>query len=222
VFVRSGTNWTQQAYLKAHQANGNDNFGSSVAVSGDTVVVGASGEASSTTGVNSTPNESALDAGAAYVFVRSGTNWTQQAYLKAHQVNQYDSFGWSVAVSGDTVVVGAVNEASTTTGVNSTPNELAGEAGAAYVFVRSGTTWTQRAYLKAHQVNGRVQPYNPQLYNRGDQFGTSVAVSGDTVVVGAPYEDSSTTGVNSTPNEGAKDAGAAYVFIGLGLPSARR
>ena len=77
-------------------------------------------------------------AGAAYVFVRSGTNWTQQAYIKAHQVNTFDYFGWSVAVSGDTVVVGAYQEDSSTTGVNSTPNESATMAGAAYVFAGVG------------------------------------------------------------------------------------
>jgi len=204
VFVRSGTNWTQQAYLKAHQVNADDYFGTSVAVAGDTVVVGAYGEDSSTTGVNSTPNESAGDAGAAYVFVRSGTNWTQQAYLKAHQVNEYDFFGYSVAVVGNRAVVGAFLEGSSTTGVNSTPNESAFGAGAAYVFLRSGTNWTQQAYLKAHQVTA------------GDYFGTSVAMVGDTVVVGASREDSGTTGVNTTPNENSTDAGAAYVFVRSG------
>src|SRR4030095_14619064 len=116
---------------KAHQVSSNDFFGYSVAVSGDTGVVGAYQEDSSTTGVNSTPDENTLDAGAAYVFVRNGTNWTQQAYLKAHQVNAQDYFGISVAVSGDTVVVGAFLEDSSTTGVNSTPNENAVNAGAA-------------------------------------------------------------------------------------------
>jgi hypothetical protein len=204
VFVRNGGSWTQQAYLKAHQVNGGDWFGYSVAVSGDTVLVGAHGEASTTTGGDSTPDESAMQSGAAYVFVRSGTTWTQQAYLKAHQVNAFDSFGHSVAVSDDTAVVGAPFEASSTTGVNSTPDESVPQVGAAYVFVRSGTTWTQQAYLKAHQVN------------MADQFGWSVAVSGDTTVVGAPFEGSSTTGVNSTPNENAGSAGAAYVFVRSG------
>jgi hypothetical protein len=150
--------------------------------------------------VNSTPNESATDAGAAYVFVRSGTTWSQQAYLKASNTGISDSFGWSAAVSGDMVVVGAYHEDSSTTGVNSTPNESATDAGAAYVFVRSGTTWSQQAYLKASNTRA------------GDDFGISVAVSGDTVVVGADLEDSSTTGVNSTPDESATNAGAAYVF----------
>ena len=205
VFVRSGTTWSQQAYLKASQVTAADQFGISVAVSGDTVVVGARNEDSSTTGVASTPTESASNAGAAYVFVRSGTAWSQQAYLKASQVTASDRFGWSVAVSGDTVVVGAYGEDSSTTGVNSTPDESAADAGAAYVFVRSGTTWSQQAYLKASQVTA------------GDLFGYSVAVSGDTVVVGAIQEASSTTGVNSTPNELASNAGAAYVFTGLGV-----
>ena len=85
------------AYLKAHQVTAGDVFGTSVAVSGDTVVVGANGEDSSTTGVNSIPDEGASAAGAAYVFVRSGSTWSQQAYLKAHQVTAYDNFGISVA-----------------------------------------------------------------------------------------------------------------------------
>ena len=120
-----------------------------MAVSGDTVVVGAHAEDSSTTGVDSTPDEGALNSGAAYVFTRSGTTWSQQAYLKASNPGAYDWFGTSVAVSGDTVVVGAYLEDSSTIGVNSAPNELASDSGAAYVFTRSGTTWSQQAYLKA-------------------------------------------------------------------------
>ena len=209
VFVRSGTTWTQQAYLKASQVTAGDQFGVSVAVSGDTVVVGANQEDSSTTGVNSTPNESASGSGAAYVFVRSGTTWTQQAYLKASQVNASDTFGLSVAVSVDTVVVGGNLEDSSTTGVNSTPDESAADSGAAYVFLRSGTTWTQQAYLKASNTPSSSS-------GEGDGFGNSVAVSVDTVVVGAPREDGSTTGVNSTPDESAANAGAAYVFVRSG------
>jgi hypothetical protein len=206
VFVRSGTTWSQQAYLKASQVGAADNFGNSVAVSGDTLVVGNLGEDSSTTGINSTPNESGANSGAANVFVRSGTTWSQQAYLKASQVSGGDTFGASVALSGDTLVVSAYAEDSSTTGVNSTPNESASEAGAAYVFVRSATTWSQQAYLKASQVTVN------------DSFGISVALSGETVVVGAHAEDSSTTGINGTPNESATQSGAAYIFTGLGLP----
>ena len=100
--------WTQQAYLKASNPGAVDQFGQSVAISGDTVVVGARYEDSSTTGVNTTPNESGVESGAAYVFVRNSGVWTQQAYLKASNSESGDQFGWSVAISGDTVVVGCL------------------------------------------------------------------------------------------------------------------
>jgi hypothetical protein len=217
VFARNGTAWSQQAYLKASNTGVHDKFGESVSVSGDTVVVGASQEDSSTTEVNSTPDQSAFNSGAAYVFVRNGTTWSQQAYLKAGNAEGGDLFGKSVAVSGDTVVVGAVSEAGNM--LEGTPSETGSakgvntdispfgsgyfpiDSGAAYVFVRSGTAWSQQAYLKAGNTGA------------GDNFGTSVAVSGDTLVVGAPYEDSGTTGVNSTPDEIAPYSGAAYVFV---------
>ena len=95
-----------------------DGIGNRVAVSGDTVVVGAAFEDSSTTGVGGTPNELAAEAGAAYVFVRSGSTWTQQAYIKARNAQAADYFGFDVAVSGGTVVVGADSEDSSTMGVN--------------------------------------------------------------------------------------------------------
>jgi hypothetical protein len=200
VFVRSGSTWSQQAYLKPMQINAGDNFGESVAVNGDTVVVGAPDEDSSIGGVNFTPNESASSAGAAYVFVRSGTTWSQQAYLKAVQVSAGDLFGTSVAVSGTSVIVGARSEDSSTSGINSSPNETASAAGAAYVFVRNGTAWSQQAYLKASNTG------------TGDRFGSAVTISSNTAIVGAAGEDSGTTGVNSVPDEGGADSGAAYVF----------
>ncbi|MCX6876085.1 MAG: FG-GAP repeat protein [Verrucomicrobia bacterium] len=207
VFVRSGNTWTQQAYLKASNTGTNDIFGTSVGVSGDTVVVGANGEASSASGVNGNQaDNTAANAGAAYVFIRSGTTWLQQAYLKASNTGSNDSFGSSVAISDNTVVIGASSEASGVTGVNG--NQLdnsASSAGAAYVFFRSGTTWSQQAYLKASNTGA------------GDFFGRFVAVSGDTVVVGASNEDSNATGVNgSQTNNSATDSGAAYVFVRSG------
>ena len=90
--------------------------------------------------------------GAAYVFVRSSGTWVQQAYLKASNTGASDSFGESVAVSGDTIVVGAVLEDSNATGVNGNQNDnSASNSGAAYVFVRNSMTqqWSQEAYLKA-------------------------------------------------------------------------
>jgi len=209
VFVRSGTNWTQQAFLKASNRGDNDQFGWSVAASGDTVVIGAYGEDSNTTGVNSNQvNNSASDSGAAYVFVRSGTNWTQQAYLKASDTASSDKFGTSVALSGETLVIGAPEETSSFAGVQNTAlrtteqtNNSATSSGAAYVFTRSGTNWTQQAYLKAFNTGS------------GDQFGISVAVSDNTIAVGAWNEDSA-GGINSDGNSNnATNSGAAYVFV---------
>ncbi len=167
VFVRSGGIWTQQAYLKASNTGAGDGFGDSVAVSGDTVVVGASGEDSNATGVDGNQGDnSASHSGAAYVFIRSGGIWTQQAYLKASNTGADDDFGNSVAVSGDTVVVGAYSEDSNATGVDGNQGDNSASAsGAAYVFTRSGGIWTQQAYLKAsntgaddrlRQLGGRV------------------------------------------------------------------
>ena len=121
----------------------------SVAVSrsrGDTIVVGVRHEDSNATGVDGNQaNNSAGDAGAAYMFVRSGGGWSQQAYLKASNTDGGDEFGHSVAVSGDTVVVGAWREKSNSTGVDGDQaNNSPGDAGAAYMFVRSGGAGASR------------------------------------------------------------------------------
>ena len=117
-------------------------------------------------------------------------------------------FGDSVAVSGDTVVVGAYRRGQQRHRGERQPErqQRRSTAGAAYVFVRSGTTWSQQAYLKASNTGA------------GDDFGSSgVAVSGDTVVVGRIGEDSNATGVNGNQSDNsAPDSGAAYVFTGLG------
>lgn len=207
VFVRSGTTWTQQAYLKASNTARSDLFGAVVAVSGDTIVVGAPGEDSSATGVNGNQADNSADfAGAAYVFVRNGTNWTQQAYLKASNTGGNDWFGFSVAAAGDTIVVGAPNESSSATGVNGNQTDnSAAFSGAAYVFVRNGTNWTQQAYLKASNTDA------------DDGFGDVVSVSADTIVVGAPRESSNATGINGDQNDNsARDSGAAYRFVRSG------
>ncbi len=207
IFVRNGTNWVQQAYLKASNTGADDGFGWAVAVSGDTVVVAAYNEDSNATGVNGDPaNNSATESGAAYIFVRNGTNWVQQAYLKGSNTGAHDAFGWAVAMSGDTVVVGAPGEDSNASGVNGNQsNNSLSFAGAAYVFVRSGTNWSQQAYLKTS---------NPR---DSDNFGATVAVSGDTVVVGTYNESSSATGVNGDQTDNsAPAAGAAYVFVRTG------
>jgi hypothetical protein len=136
----------QQAYIKASNAGVpspgetfgiNQNFGWSVAIAGNTMVIGAPFENSSATGVNGNQtNNSAADSGAACVFVRDGTNWNQQAYLKASNTGANDFFGFRVAVSGNTVVVAALLEDSIATGVNGNQtNNSATDSGAAYVFV---------------------------------------------------------------------------------------
>ena len=205
--MRSGTNWSQQAYLKASNTGAGDQFGLLAAASGDTVVISAPHEASNATGVNGIQtNNNAVGSGAVYVFVRNGTNWSQQAYLKASNTGAGDNFGEPVDVSGDTIVVGAEAEDSNATGVNGilTNNSAAG-SGAAYVFVRNGTNWSQQAYLKASNTGAN------------DLFGLVVAHSGNTVVVGAPFEASNAIGVNGNQsNNSAANSGAVYVFTGLG------
>ena len=202
VFSRNGTTWTQQATLKASNAGANDLFGKSVAVSGETAVVGAYQEDSNAIGVGgSQSNNSAVDSGAAYVFTRSVTTWTQQAYLKASNTGGGDQFGDSVAVSGDTVVVGAGHEDSNAAETDNS----ASDSGAAYVFARSGTSWTQQDYLKASNAGA------------GDLFGSSVAVAGNTAMIGASGEASNATGVGGIETDNSLAiSGAAYLFNGLG------
>lgn len=203
VFTRSGTTWSQQAYLKAFNSDALDSFGASVAISGDTVVVGAYGERSNATGVNGDQSDnSAVDAGAAYIFVRNGTTWSQQAYLKASNTDAGDFFGYSVSLSDDTVVVGAQFESSNAKGINGDQGDnSASQAGAAYIFVRNGTTWSQQAYMKASNTDA------------SDSFGVSVAISGNTAVVGANFESSNATGINGDQTDNsAGSSGAAYVF----------
>ena len=165
---------SQEAYLKASNSDELDQFGGSVAISGDTIVVGAFGEDSEANGIGGDQmDNSASSVGAVYVFVRSGDMWSQEAYLKASNSDESDLFGESVAISGDTIVVGARGEDSGANGVNGDETDnSASLAGAAYVFVRNGSTWSQQAYLKAS---------NSEAF---DRFGNSVTISGDTLVVG--------------------------------------
>jgi len=207
VFVRSGKTWSQQAYLKASNTGAGDNFGRAVALSGDTLAVGAAQEASAATGVNGNQNDnSAIGAGAVYVFVRTGTVWTQQAYLKASNTDRFDAFGCAVALSGDTLAIGATGEASAAIGIDGNQaDNTAGSAGAVYVFARTGATWAQQAYVK------------PSNTGAGDDFGAALALSNDTLVVGATGEASAATGVGGNQaDNSAPGAGAVYVFTRSG------
>jgi FG-GAP repeat len=209
VFTRNGMTWNQQAYIKASNTGTGDLFGSSVALSADgsTLAVAAVGESSKATGIDSFQSDnSAPGAGAVYVFTRSGTTWSQQAYLKASNTGAGDEFGFSVALSADGSILGAgarlEDSAATGIGGNQTSNS-AGEAGAVYVFTRIGTTWSQQAYVKASNTNG------------GDDFGYSVALSADgaTLAVGAFQEDGAATGINGNQaSNSTLGAGAVYVF----------
>lgn len=222
VFLESSSGWDQEAKLSASDASAFSTFGESLSLSGDTLLVGASGD-----GANGS------FAGAAYVFTRSGSTWTQEAKLLAADGAANDLFGFAVALDGDSAVVGAWldDDAGTSSGsayvfvrngglwtqqAKLLPNDLAdrdnfGEvvaisgdtivcgarhddddglsSGSAYAFVRSGNNWSQQAKFVASDGAGF------------DTFGCSVAISGDTVLVGACLED-----------EGGMNAGAAYVF----------
>ena len=191
VFTRDSSGaWTQQAYVKGSDNSKNDQFGSSVSLDKDTLVVGA-------------PTN-----GKVYMFNRSDTTWTQQGYFNPSGMG----FGSSVSVSGDTAAVGAPLESSNAIGINGDPNNTsAPNSGAVFTFVRTGVTWSQEAYIKASNTDAH------DLI--GDRFGTSVALSGDTLAVGAPLEDSNARGVyptgqnDSVQNDNsAANAGAVYVF----------
>jgi trimeric autotransporter adhesin len=270
VFVRTGSTWTQQAYLKASNTDADDYFGFAVSLHRDTLAVSAVAEKSKAIGVDGDQgDDSQTFAGAVYVFVRTGSTWAQQAYLKASNTDADDKFGWSVGLRDNTLVVGAPFEDSNATGVDGDQDDNSASAsGAAYVFTRSGSTWTQLAYLKAsnsrasglfgmsvawdgttlavgapgessHAIGidgdqeddsavasgavylfGHVgEPWVQQAYIKAsntaefDRFGTAVALDGDTLVVGAPYEGSNATGMDGDQdNNTAPNSGAAYVF----------
>jgi cysteine-rich repeat protein len=213
VFTRSGATWIQQAYLKASNTDAGDAFGLSVALSSDgaTLAVGTLFESSAATGVGGDQaDDSAILAGAVYVFARSGAMWSQQAYLKASNTEAEDYFGISVALSGDgsLLAVGAHGEDSAATGIDGDQQDNSLQvSGAVYVFGRTGAIWSQRAYVKASNTG---QP---------DGFGMSVALSvdGSTLAVGAPFEQSAATGVggNGADNT-AVMSGAVYVFARSG------
>jgi len=177
VFVKPSGGWsdaTQTAKLTASDGTANDHFGISVSVSGDTIVVGAPHD-----------NDNGTESGSAYVFVKPSDGWsdtTQTAKLTASDGAVEDNFGWSVSVSGDTVVVGAVDDDANGDG-----------SGSAYVFEKPSGGWSDATQTaKLADIDGAAD----------DDFGWSVSVSGDTIVVGAPYDDDN--GTNS---------GSAHVYM---------
>lgn len=203
--------FTFQAKIKPSNPTASDYFGVAIDLSndGNTLVVGASGEDGGTTGVNPVQNNLVADAGAVYVYTRSGTNWTEQAYIKAPSITTSDKFGTSVAISGDgnVIAVGVPFEDGSLTGINPAVNELAANAGAVYTYTRSGSTWVYDSYIK------------PSNTGAGDNFGEKgldLNLNGTTLVVTAPLEDGSNFGINPLQNNSAANSGAVYVFLKTG------
>jgi FG-GAP repeat len=162
VFVRAGDTWVEQQTLVPSDGAQGDSFGESVALSGDSIVVGAPDD-----------DDAGFRSGAAYVFVRVAGVWTEEAKLLADDGSPYDELGIAVAIEGDTVVAGAPEN-------HDTSGTLPGSA---YVFIRSAGSWTLDATLL------------PAARAPRDGFGRAVALGGDTIVVGAPWDkDAPVTG----------------------------
>ncbi len=167
VFAKVDGIWAQTAKLSAEEGTAGDFFGTSVALSGETAIVGAWGD-----------DDSGDDSGSAYVFAKVGGIWMQTATLTAEDGAAGDFFGTSVALSGETAIVGAWGD-----------DDSGDDSGSAYMFEKVAGVWTQTAKLIVDGVESN------------DQFGLSVALSGETAVVGAPFDDDS-----------GDDSGAAYMF----------
>jgi len=213
VYTRSGTTWALQSYLKASNAEGGDSLGVIVSISddGNTIAGGILDEDCMSTGVNpsnacDSDQKDDTSVGAAVVFVRQGTQWAQQAFIKASNTGKEDWFGSRLQISGDgnTLAIAAQLEDSAAQGINGKQDDdSAQEAGAVYFFTRSGTSWAQKAYVKSS---------NDEAF---DEFGSSVALSRDgrTLAVGARGEDSGAKGIDGNQADNSmKEAGAVYVF----------
>jgi hypothetical protein len=177
VFVRSQSIpniWTQQAKLSFIDGSTGDQFASSVAIAGNSAIVGAPADTIGTS----------LRQGSTIVFVRSGSTWQQQERLIAADGAADDQFGTSVGLFGNTAIVG------------SNGDDIGSNAaqGSAYIFARSGTTWSFQAKLLASDGSA------------GDQFGHSVGISNETAIVGSPRDTV----------DGLLEAGSAYVFTRSG------
>lgn len=167
VFTRSDAGWSQEAKLTANDAEAGDQFGGSIALFGETILVGARRD-----------DDNGDESGAAYLFTRYGSDWIQQAKLTAADGEAGAEFGRSVALSDDTVIIGAARD-----------DEKGEDSGSVYVFTRSGTNWSQLAKLTA--ADGA----------KGDVFGISVALDGDTALIGADLDD-----------DKGENSGSVYVY----------
>jgi hypothetical protein len=162
--------WTETQKLLVSDGSANDAFGNLVAMDGDYALIPANHD-----------DQNGVNAGSAYVFVRTGNNWTQQAKLLPNDGAAGDLFG-APAIDGDTALIGAFGD-----------DDQGSSSGSAYIFTRTGSTWTQQAKLLA--PDGAAE----------DDFGALVSLSGDTALIGAPFDD-----------DNGVDSGSAYVFIRTG------
>jgi hypothetical protein len=221
IFARNAEKWIQQTKLKPSYIQWRQEFGASVALSadGNTLAVGTPGDWTKTGGIN--PNGSAYDpkalndygSGATYIFTKSGTTWAQEAYLKAAIVTAGNQFGSVVSLSGNgnVLAVGSWRESSQATGINGDSlDSAATNAGAAYIFTRSGTAWAQRSYIKAPNTHSE------------DRFGHALSLdfTGDFLAIGANRESSVSKGINGDQankydkviDAPAAASGAAYIY----------
>jgi len=156
VFVRNGSTWTEQAKLVASDGDFDDRFGEALSLDGDTALIGALWDEAPET-----------YSGSAYVFVRNGVTWTEQAKLTPSDAESGDFFGVSVSLSGDTALIGADYD----------DTAFLERHGSAYVFVRNGSLWSEQAKLTASDAGNQ------------DEFGYAVSLSGDTALIGARHDD---------------------------------
>ena len=243
LFEQSNGVWHELTSMSASNADNNDEFGKSLAIDGNILVVGAPNEASN----GSNPSDNSLShSGAAYIFEKQNNAWVQTAYLKAQNPHVNDEFGVSVAVDNGVVAVGAHGD-----------DNIVPDSGAVYIFEKQGGVWTQTAYLKASDpsdtavfgasvsiesdilvVGAPAEKYDTNTWSgsayiykkvngswnevtkltatyRGhtEVFGYRVKINNGTVLIAAPGDDSSSTGINGEQDDySSPDSGAIYTF----------
>lgn len=185
IFQNVGGTWLQVQKIVASDRNNGDNFGYSVAISGNFIIVGAYHEDENAAGSGTMSNS-----GSAYIFENVGGEWTEVQKIVASDRYTDDFFGASVSISGDYAIVGAHQEDE-----NATGDQTLSNSGSAYLFKNNSGTWTEVQKIVA--------------YDRGDvdYFGYSVSISGDYAIVGAYLEDENVTGGATLSNPGS-----AYIF----------
>ncbi|UCE61019.1 MAG: FG-GAP repeat protein [Phycisphaerales bacterium] len=176
-----GGNWVTEAQLFSLDNVPDDELGNAVAISGDTAVVAAHFDD------DACPEDHNCDSGSVYVFQREGTQWGQVAKLTASDALMWDNFGRSVAIDGDTIVVGANLDDGTDY-----------NTGSAYVFTKPPGGWSDMT------ETCKLTPAGPEAWQ--DEFGVSVSISGNTILVGSQYDD------DACPEYLYCDSGSAYVF----------